>query len=224
MIDPRHEQRIVFDCSDASTPIVWATSLMNLISGMVKSGQQFLFDLKQFFQHTMRPRYASLRLRGGAPPSPSMTIFLVGPDHHRSGSACIVLPRHATLKRLVAVVFDIYFGRYFGRGRNYPIELRLMPSNIILAEGFTLLYSSTTLLHPTTMTMIADMGIVDKSVVQLYLVPQRGTDTPGSSWPLEEVVAVMSHAAQPTNPTQAQGFKRFRGMQKSGAYHVGFVL
>ena len=55
--------------------------------------------------------------------------------------ALIVLPRHATLKRLVAAVFDIYFGRYFGRGRTYPIELRLMPSNIILAEGFTLLYS-----------------------------------------------------------------------------------
>jgi hypothetical protein len=114
----------------------------------------------------------------------------------------LVLPRHATLKRLTPVVFDIYFGRYFGRGRTYPVELRRMPSNIILAEGFTLLYSSTNLLYPTN-TLITDMGVVDKSVVQLYLIPQRGTDAPGPSWPLEEVVAVMSHAAQPTITTSA---------------------
>ena len=222
--DPGREQRIVFDCSEASTPIIWTTSLMTLISGIVRSGQQFLFGVKQYYQHAMKPRHTALRLRGGAPPT-TMTIFLVGPDYHKPGSACIVLPRHATLKRLVAAVFDIYFGRYFGRGRTYPIELRLMPSNVILAEGFTLLYSSMTgplgLLHPTTMTMITDLGVVDKAVVQLYLVPQRGTDAPGPSWPLEEVVAVMPHAARPImmshlpQPT-SQLRRRSRGSRGSG--------
>ena len=116
--------------------------------------------------------------------------------------ALIVLPRHATLKRLTSVVYDISFGRHFGRGGTYPIELRLMPSNNILAEGFTLLYSSNILsMAQMPNTLITDMGVVDKSVVQLYLIPQRGRDSPGPSWPLEEVVAVMSHAAQPTITT-----------------------
>jgi len=76
-----------------------------------------------------------------------------------------VLHPLATLEQLAAAVLDIYFGR----GRVPPVELRLMPSNIIVAEGFTLLYSSLlTRLHPAN-TLMTEAGVVDRSVVQLYL-------------------------------------------------------
>ena len=107
---------------------------------------------------------AALRLRGGAPPYP-ITVFVIGPDYHRSGKADVVLHPLATLEQLAAAVLDIYFGR----GRVPPVELRLMPSNIIVAEGFTLLYSSLlTRLHPAN-TLMTEAGVVDRSVVQLYL-------------------------------------------------------
>ena len=112
------------------------------------------------------PHSAALRLRGGAPPS-LITVFVIGPDYHRSGPAQVVLHPLATLEQLAAAVLDIYFGR----GRVPPVELRLMPSNIILAEGFTLLYSSLlTLLYPAN-TLITEAGVVDRSVVQLYFLP-----------------------------------------------------
>ena len=107
-------------------------------------------------------RSAALRLRGGAPP---ITVFVIGPDYHRSGKADVVLHPLATLEQLAAAVLDIYFGRE----RVPPVELRLMPSNIIVAEGFTLLYSSLlTRLHPAN-TLMTEAGVVDRSVVQLYL-------------------------------------------------------
>ena len=201
MTDPRHGQRITFDCSDE---MIWTRTITTSAFGKVKSGRRFPVDMKKLFQHSMRLHYTSLRLRGGAPPLSIITIFLVGPDYDRLGSARVVLPRHATLKRLTSVVYDIYFGRHFGRGRTYPIELRRMPSNVILAQGYTLLFSSNILSVPQLPnTQLTDMGVVDKSVVQLYLIPQRGRDSPGPSWPLEEVVAVMSHAAEPTVNTLA---------------------
>ena len=91
---------------------------------------------------------------------------MIGPDYHRSGAACAVLHPLATLEELAAAVLDIYWGR--GRVRVPQVELRRMPSNIILPEEFTLLYSSLTHLYPTN-TLITDAGVVDGSVVQLCL-------------------------------------------------------
>ena len=71
----------------------------------------------------------------------------------------------STLEQLAAAVVEIYFGR----GRVPQVELRLMPSNIILAEGYTLLYSSLLTLHHPANTLITEVGVVDLSVVQLYL-------------------------------------------------------
>ena len=219
MIDPGREQRIVFDCSDASTPIIWATSLMTFISGIVRSGQQFLFGVKQYFQLTMKPRHTFLRLRGYHDYFLSWTrLSYVRIGMHRATTSCY-------FEEIGSSRFRHLFWSLFWTGTKYPIELRFIPSNVILAEEFTLLYSSMTgplgLLHPTTMTMITDLGVVDKAVVQLYLVPQRGTDAPGPSWPLEEVVAVMPHAARPImmshlpQPT-SQLRRRSRGSRGSG--------
>jgi hypothetical protein len=60
---------------------------------------------------------------------------MIGLDYHRSGPVQVVLHPLATLEQLAATMLDIYFVR----GRVPPVELRPMPSNIILAEGFTLL-------------------------------------------------------------------------------------
>ena len=77
----------------------------------------------------------------------------------------VVLHPLATLEQLAATVLDMYFVR----GRVLPVELRRMPSNITLAEGFTLLYSSLqTLLYPAN-TLITEAGVVDRSVVELHL-------------------------------------------------------
>ena len=75
------------------------------------------------------PHSAALRLRGGAPPSP-ITVFVIGSDYIRLGPAQVVLHPTATLEELT----DAVLGIYFGRGRVPPVELRLMPSNIIVAE------------------------------------------------------------------------------------------
>ena len=102
MTDPRHGQRIICDCSDE---IVRTRTNTTLAFGKVESGRRFPGDMKELAQHSMRLHYTSLRLRGGAPPLSIITIFLVGPDYDRSGSARLVLPRHATLRRLTSVVY-----------------------------------------------------------------------------------------------------------------------
>ena len=95
------------------------------------------------------PHSAALRLRGGAPPAlrlrggapPSLiTVFVIGPDYHRSGPAQFVLHPLATLEQLAATVLDIYFVK----GSVPPVELRLMPSNIIPGRGVhsSLLFST----------------------------------------------------------------------------------
>ena len=124
MTDPRHGQRIICDCSDGIIRTRTNKTLAfgkvesgrfpgdirtrtntTLAFGKVESGRRFPGDMKELAQHSMRLHYTSLRLRGGAPPLSIITIFLVGPDYDRSGSARLVLPRHATLRRLTSVVY-----------------------------------------------------------------------------------------------------------------------
>ena len=112
---------------------------------------------------------AALRLRGGADPGRCMSVIIVGPDYDRAGPARIALPCLSTLEQLAEAIFAVYFGG----APEVPEEwqLRLMPSNIILAEGFTLLYPCFG--AATSGTLMTWAGVVDRSVVQLYFLPQE---------------------------------------------------
>jgi hypothetical protein len=74
-----------------------------------------------------------------------------------------------------------------------------MPSNVILAEGYILLFSSNNASVPQLPnTQLTELGVVDKSIVQLYLIPQLGRNLPEPGWPIEEEVTAMSEAAAPS--------------------------
>ena len=78
------------------------------------------------------------------------------------------MPNLTTLTQLAEVVFAVYFGAS-GPADEEQWQLRLMPSNVILAEGFTLLYPC---FGPASSdTPMAWAGVVDRSVVQLYFLP-----------------------------------------------------
>ena len=123
----------------------------------------------------------ALRLRGGSPPqrssptpdvviSPVVSVIVVGPDYQTAGPARIAMPILTTLAQLAEVVFAVYFGAS-GPADEEQWQLRLMPSNVILAEGFTLLYPC---FGPASSdTPMAWAGVVDRSVVQLYFHPQE---------------------------------------------------
>ena len=116
---------------------------------------------------------AALRLRGGSPPqrsSPVLSVIVVGPDYQTAGPARIAMPCLTTLAQLAEVVFAVYFGAS-GPADPEQWQLRLMPSNIILAEGFTLLYPCFG--AATSGTLMTWAGVVDRSVVQLYFLPQE---------------------------------------------------
>ena len=87
------------------------------------------------------------------------------------------MPCLTTLAQLAEVGFAVYFGAS-GPADPEQWQLRLMPTNVIQAEGFTLLYPCFG--AATSGLLMTWAGVVDRSVVQLYFLPQEPTLPPPS--------------------------------------------
>ena len=73
------------------------------------------------------------------------------------------------------------------------VELRLMPNNIILAEGFTLMHPTCDRRTeaPTIAPTIGEAGVTHQSVIQLYLLPDTATTMNSAHLTLIELEARM---------------------------------
>ena len=67
----------------------------------------------------------------------------------------------------------IKLGNYFigGIPAAYPFEVRLMPGNIIVDEGYTVLYRSIAPASVVAPLTLKEAGVVNGSVLQVYVYP-----------------------------------------------------
>lgn len=117
--------------------------------------------------------YAAINITANATISVPVMVVVVGPAFDQNPFERVVVPNDFPCNELHSTAREI-----FAIPASVKTELRMMPSNVIVAEGFTLLSSDAMDEAGTSAVAVGDAGVTNGAVVQLFFLANTPSADP----------------------------------------------